>query len=67
LESCTDGSVLVRREAVIALSKFVILPHHVSCIKLVAKGLLLEARGSEAGAGASTMRLELDSVRVILG
>lgn len=46
LESCTDGSVLVRREAVIALSKFVILPHHVSCIRLVASGLFLEARGA---------------------
>lgn len=45
LKSCTDGSVLVRREAVIAISKFVILPHHISCIKLVASGLLLEAIG----------------------
>jgi hypothetical protein len=45
LESCTDGSVLVRREAVIALSKFVILPHHVSCIRLVASGLFVEAKG----------------------
>lgn len=46
LESCTDGSVLVRREAVIALSKFVILPHHITCIKLVANGLLLETQGN---------------------
>jgi hypothetical protein len=46
LESCTDGAVLVRREAVIALSKFVILPHHVTCIRLVASGLFLEARGA---------------------
>ena len=49
LESCTDGSVLVRREAVIALSKFVILPHHVSCIKVVASGLLLETRVARTG------------------
>lgn len=37
LDSCTDGSVIVRLEAVSALSKFFIQPAHISCIKLVAK------------------------------
>jgi hypothetical protein len=54
LESCTDGSVLVRREAVIALSKFVILPHHITCIKLVANGLLLETQGNKQGSSGKS-------------
>ena len=54
LESCTDGSVLVRREAVIALSKFVILPHHITCIKLVANGLLLETQGTKQGSSGKS-------------
>jgi len=36
LESCTDGSVVVRKEALIALSKFFALPAHASSIRLVA-------------------------------
>eukprot|EP01031_Cornospumella_fuschlensis_P041107 gene41107-50152_t len=37
LECCTDGSVMVRLEAVYALSKFVIQPAHLPCMKIVAK------------------------------
>lgn len=39
LDSCTDGSVLVRREAVIALSKFIFLPTHITCMIIIAKVL----------------------------
>ncbi len=39
LDSCTDGSVLVRREAVIALSKFIFLPTHIGCMIIIAKVL----------------------------
>ena len=39
LETCLDGSALVRKEAVIALSKFLDLPAHLGCIKIVAQGL----------------------------
>ena len=46
LKSCTDGSVLVRREAVIAISKFIVFPHHMACMKLVASGLLMETTGA---------------------
>ena len=46
LKSCTDGSVLVRREAVIAISKFIVFPHHMACMKLVASGLLMETAGA---------------------
>jgi len=41
LESCTDGSVIVRREALIALSKFVTLPAHSVCVRLIAKEIKL--------------------------
>jgi len=40
LINCTDASVLVRREAMIALSKFIILPTHIGCITLIASGLM---------------------------
>lgn len=40
LINCTDASVLVRREAMIALSKFIVLPTHIACITLIAKGLM---------------------------
>ena len=39
LETCADGSALVRKEAVIALSKFIELPAHIECILVVARGL----------------------------
>lgn len=35
LESCTDGCAVVRREAVIALARFIFLPVHYPCMKLV--------------------------------
>ena len=40
LESCTDGSVIVRKEALISLSKFMSLPAHASCLSLVAIEML---------------------------
>ena len=54
LKSCTDGSVLVRREAVIAISKFIVFPHHMSCMKLVASGLLMESTGAASYEKAKT-------------
>lgn len=42
LECCTDGSVMVRLEAVYALSKFFIQSSHIDCIKLVAKEIYLK-------------------------
>ena len=39
LNSCSDGSVMVRREAVIGLAKFMEQSYHKQCIKLIAKGL----------------------------
>lgn len=39
LINCTDASVLVRREAMIALSKFIVLPTHIGCITLIANSL----------------------------
>lgn len=39
LDSCTDGCVMVRKEAVTALSKFALLPVHVDCIKMVVSEL----------------------------
>ncbi len=39
LECCTDGSVMVRLEAIYALSKFFVQPAHIDCIKIVAKAL----------------------------
>lgn len=41
LECCTDGSVMVRLEAIYALSKFFIQPTHVDCIKIVAKAIFI--------------------------
>jgi hypothetical protein len=40
LESCTDGSALVRRESIIAISKFVALSSHFSIIKSIAKFII---------------------------
>ena len=48
LEKCTDGSVLVRREAVIALSKFVFLPTHVHCLILIARALIDSSEDKQA-------------------
>jgi hypothetical protein len=42
LECCTDGSVMVRLEAVYALSKFFIQSAHIDCIKLVAKAIYIK-------------------------
>ena len=42
LECCTDGSVMVRLEAVYALSKFFIQSAHIDCIKLVAKAIFIK-------------------------
>jgi hypothetical protein len=42
LECCTDGSVMVRLEAVYALSKFFTQSAHIGCIKLVAKAIYLK-------------------------
>lgn len=39
LENCTDGSVVVRRESLIALCKFLSLPVHNACIQMIAKEL----------------------------
>lgn len=39
LECCTDGSVMVRLEAVYALSKFFMQPAHIDCVKIVAKAI----------------------------
>lgn len=39
LECCTDGSVMVRLEAIYALSKFFVQPAHIDYIKFVAKAL----------------------------
>jgi hypothetical protein len=47
LDSCTDGSVVVRREAIIALSKFVFLPTHIDCIVVIAKGLKSQKKSQE--------------------
>jgi hypothetical protein len=40
LESCTDGSVIVRKEALIALSKFMSISAHASCMALVASEMM---------------------------
>lgn len=40
LESCTDGSVIVRKEALIALSKFVSISAHTSCISIVVSEMM---------------------------
>jgi hypothetical protein len=42
LECCTDGSVMVRLEAVYALSKFFTQSAHIGCIKVVAKAIYLK-------------------------
>lgn len=47
LDSCTDGSVVVRREAIIALSKFIFLPTHIDCIVVIAKGLKSQKTSQE--------------------
>lgn len=47
LESCTDGSALVRHEATIALSRFVFLQFHKSCLKAVISSLGRERFGSD--------------------
>jgi hypothetical protein len=39
LDSCTDGCVMVRKEAVTALNKFISLPVHVECAKIVVSEL----------------------------
>lgn len=39
LENCTDGSVIVRREALIGLRKFLALPAHNSIVQLIAREL----------------------------
>ena len=41
LESCTDGSVIVRREAIIALSKFVAVESHTLILKEIMQFLLV--------------------------
>ena len=39
LDCCTDGSITVRLEAIYALSKCLILPAHIDCIKMVARAV----------------------------
>lgn len=53
LESCTDGSVIVRKEALIALSKFVSISAHTSCISIVVSEMMRLAGGSSSGAANS--------------
>jgi WD40 repeat protein len=49
LINCSDASVLVRREAMIALSKFIVLPTHIGCITLIAKGLMQQLNSKQNG------------------
>ena len=51
LNSCSDGSVMVRREAVIGLAKFMEQSYHKQCIKLIAKGLRQAVYPSSQGNG----------------
>lgn len=39
LRSCTDGSVMVRREAIIALSKFIFQPFYKECFKMISRSI----------------------------
>ena len=39
LENCTDGSIIVRREGLIALCKFMSLPAHTAVFRLIAREL----------------------------
>ena len=64
LEGCTDGSPLVRRECVIAISKFISFSTHLTIIKAIAKFLMLqhtkfdgdkESGGVEYEVGATQM------------
>ena len=49
LETCADGSALVRKEAVIALAKFLELPSHIECILVVSRGLISLQTSSSVG------------------
>jgi len=40
LECCTDGCIKVRRETIVSLSKFVILPAHLPCFIVITRMLL---------------------------
>eukprot|EP01039_Chlorochromonas_danica_P010249 gene10249-11344_t len=55
LECCTDGSVMVRLEAVYALSKFLVQPAHIDCVKIVAKAIY-ERYHEKKNANRSTSR-----------
>ena len=50
LESCTDGSVIVRKEALIALSKFVSVPAHTSCSSIVVSEMMRLSSRNSSGA-----------------
>lgn len=45
LDSCADGSVMVRREAIIALSKFIFQPVHIDTVKVVVSELRKQGKG----------------------
>jgi len=60
LDCCTDGSPIVRLEAIYALSKCIVLPAHVACIKIVAKAVMVRNAGKKQKKQTTTPYPESD-------